>query len=534
MATTPFNAINLGDLAPAGVADERVALIALDDAQKETRYTYAELDAAACAAARGLRARGLQPGQRVAVLSANCADYLVLLLGALRAGITVVPVNYKFPQAMSDFVIRDSDAVMVFSDAERRGNAPSDLPLVVFGDGSEGGFDALLDPGPFDTVQPVAEDLALILYTSGSTGKPKGVKLTHQSHLWVVKTRLGDQDLSDQRYLIAAPMYHMNALALIQLALAGASTIILLPQFTAKAYIEATSRYRATWLTSVPPMMAMLLREKQALETADFSSVQVVRMGSAPVSEALLKAIKHLMPHAKIINSYGTTEGGPVTFGPHPDGLPQPDMSIGYAHPQVRVRLVDEQGVASDQGVLELSSPGIMAGYHKRPDITNAITPDGYYVTGDVLRRDAAGFYYFVGRNDDMFVCGGENIFPGEVEKVLETHPGIQQASVIAVPDEIKGHKPVAFVVLAPGSELDEAAIKAHALANAPAYQHPRRVWILPALPLASTNKVDRAELKRRAQAALSETAAVPAKAAAESRRAGDADRPVRLPTRGL
>lgn len=503
MTTTLFEAVNLGDLVPRSVSPDRLALIALDNTQRETRYTYGQLDTLARAAARGLRKRGLAAGDRIAVLSANSGEFLVLLLGALRAGITVVPVNYKFPQALSDFVIADSGAKLVFCDGPRRDNTPAGLPVIEFGRDDEQGFNAMLDHGDFMTVTPAPQDVAMFLYTSGSTGKPKGVKLSHHSHLWVVKTRLNGQDLASQRYLVAAPMYHMNALALCQLALAGGSTIVLLPQFDARAYIHATSRYRVTWLTSVPPMMAMMLREQEALVNADLSSVQVVRMGSAPASAALLQAIRAVMPQARIINSYGTTEGGPVTFGPHPEGKTQPVLSIGYKHPQVDVRLIDEQGMEADQGVLQLRSPGIMLGYHNRPDIVNAITDDGYYVTGDVLRRDEDGFFYFVGRNDDMFVCGGENIFPGEVEKVLETHPGIEQACVIAVPDDIKGHKPVAFVVLAPGAALDEGAIKAHALANAPAYQHPRRVWTLPALPLASTGKVDRKLLKERALEAL-------------------------------
>ncbi|PLC49701.1 acetyl-CoA synthetase [Pollutimonas subterranea] len=499
MTTTHFEAVNLGDLAPRSIPSDHLALIALDEAQRVTLYTYGQLDTLAKAAARGLLGHGLAAGDSVAVLAANSGEFLVLLMGAMRAGITVVPVNYKFPQALSDFVISDSGAKLVFVDSGRRANAPAGLPVIEFGGKGAQSFETFLDHGDFTTVVPGPQDVALLLYTSGSTGKPKGVKLSHHSHLWVVKTRLGNQDLSDQRYLIAAPMYHMNALALSQLALAGGSTIVLLPQFDAHAYIHAASRYKATWLTSVPPMMAMMLRETQALANADLSSVQVIRMGSAPASEALLEAIRRVMPHARIINSYGTTEGGPVTFGPHPEGKPQPFLSIGYAHPHVDVRLIDEQGRVSDQGVLQLRSPGIMLGYHNRPDLVGAITDDGFYVTGDVLRRDEDGFYYFVGRNDDMFVCGGENIFPGEVEKCLETHPDIQQTCVIAIPDEIKGHKPVAFVVLVPGSALDEATIKAYALANAPAYQHPRRVWILPDLPLASTSKVDRNVLKQRA-----------------------------------
>jgi long-chain acyl-CoA synthetase len=137
-----------------------------------------------------------------------------------------------------------------------------------------------------------------------------------------------------------------------------------------------------------------------------------------------------------------------------------------------------------------------MTQYHKLPEATRKVmTPDDYYVTGDVFRRDTEGFYYFVGRADDMFVSGGENIYPGEVEALLERHPAIQQAAVVAVPDDIKGQKPVAFVVRSPGTALSEQQVKDHALANAPAYQHPRRVWFLDELPLAGTNKIDRKAL---------------------------------------
>ncbi|MGE8701177.1 MAG: class I adenylate-forming enzyme family protein [Achromobacter sp.] len=498
-----FHAYNLGGLTPPGAHPDNVAVIALDDEQNETRLTVGQLDDLCNAVARGLLRRGLQRGDRVAVLAANSAQFLAVLLGAQRAGLVVVPVNYKFPRALSDFVIQDSGARLVFCDAARRAQTPSDLPVVEFGAPGETGLDALLDPGPFEAVTPAPDEAAFFLYTSGSTGKPKGVVLSHRSHLWVVRTRLAGQSLAGQRYLIAAPMYHMNALALSQLALAGQATIVLLPQFKPRPYIEAIARYRPTWLTSVPPMMAMVLREEDLLVHADLSSVEVVRMGSAPVSEALQAAIRRALPKARVINSYGTTEAGPVTFGPHPAGLRQPDMSIGHAHPQVQVRLVDAAGNESDQGVLHVKSPGIMLGYHNRPDIRAAITVDGYYVTGDVLRRDAQGFYYFVGRDDDMFVSGGENIFPGEVEKVLETLPGVQQACVVPVPDDIKGHKPVAFVVPAAPGVLTEDAVKQHVLTHAPAYQHPRRVWFLDALPLASTNKVDRNLLKQRARNAL-------------------------------
>ena len=179
----------------------------------------------------------------------------------------------------------------------------------------------------------------------------------------------------------------------------------------------------------------------------DVSSVQAVRMGSAPVSQSLMQALHRALPQAKVTNAYGTTEAGPVVFGPHPRGLPQPETSVGYPHPKVAVRLVDGGDRAASQGELEMKCPAMMLGYHNRPDLPVPITADGFYRTGDVFRRDADGFHYFLGRTDDMFVSGGENIYPGDVERMLERHPAVAQASVVPIDDDIKGTKPVAFVI---------------------------------------------------------------------------------------
>jgi acyl-CoA synthetase (AMP-forming)/AMP-acid ligase II len=185
-----------------------------------------------------------------------------------------------------------------------------------------------------------------------------------------------------------------------------------------------------------------------------------------------------------------------VAFAAHE----QAPLSVGSAHPAVDLRLVRGGVEVADEGVLEMRCPAVMNGYHKLPDVTRkAITPDGYYITGDVFRRDADGLFFFVGRADDMFVCGGENIYPGEVEKLLERHPAVHQACVVPVPDELKAHKPVAFVVRRVGARVNEAEIRQFALAHAPAYQHPRRVWFVDELPLAGTHKIDRRRLMQQA-----------------------------------
>ena len=491
---------NLGDLIPRDRDVAKTAIVDLGGEGGPREFSFALIDAMANAVARALSKRGFARGDRVAILSLNRAEYLAAYYGIMRAGLVAVPVNFKFPQATIHFILRDADAGLVFCDAGRAKVCPADIPHVTFGEA----FDVFLDPGPFDAVVPEPNEPAMILYTSGSTGKPKGVVLSHQSHIWVVQTRLAP-DLDRHRYLIAAPLYHMNALALAKLACAAHATIVLLPQFSAPAYIEAIGRYRCTFLTAVPPMIAMMLRESALLARTDLSSVQSVRMGSAPVSASLMAALRAALPQAAVTNAYGTTEAGPVVFGPHPRGLPQPETSVGTPHSKVALRLVDGEDRDAEQGVLEMKCPALMNGYHNRPDVTPPLTADGFYITGDVFRRDADGFHYFVGRTDDMFVSGGENIYPADIERMLERHPSVAQAAVVPIDDEIKGQKPVAFIILKSGAAADADAIKRFALANAPAYAHPRFVWFVDELPLASTNKLDRAALKRMAAEKLGE-----------------------------
>jgi len=487
---------NLGALTSKDGDPDKVAIIDLGTGQ-ERRFSYRDFETQADAVARALTARGLARGDRVAILSANRFEYLTTVHGIMRAGFVAVPVNFKFPPTTIDYIVHDSGAKLIFCDAPRLDSAPKDLPRICFDSGNgDSNFVSFLKPGPFTPITPADREPAMFLYTSGSTGRPKGVVLSHQSHIWVVEQRMAAQDMTRHRFLVAAPLYHMNALAISQLAHAAHATVILLPQFTTQLYLKALEDYHCTWLTAVPPMIAMMLNDKEHFAATDLSSVEYLRMGSAPVSQSLMKAIHQALPKAAVTNAYGTTEGGPVVFGPHPKGLPQPEMSVGYPHPKVQVRLIGEDGAQGATGVLEMKSPAIMNGYHNRPDVASPITADGFYFTSDVFRRDENGFHFFVGRTDDMFVSGGENIFPGEVEKMLESHPDVIQACVVPVDDDIKGTKPVAFVVKREGSDLDEAKLKAFALANAPAYQHPRSIWFVDSLPLASTNKLDRKTMR--------------------------------------
>jgi long-chain acyl-CoA synthetase len=489
--------LNLGALIDPGRPQDKVAVTDFDGEQRRN-VTYRALDALANGVARALVNRGFRRGDRIGILAANSSFYLAIHLGIMCAGLVSVPINFRLPRHAVDDILKDCGARLVFCDIEHRALLPDNMDALNFDDAKELG--SFVDPGSFEAVAPDKAEPATFLYTSGSTGRPKGVVLSHDAQRWVIEMRLRAPGLEDQQVLIAAPLYHMNALALSHLVLAAHASMVLMPRFKVKPYIEAIDRFRCTWLTAVPPMIAMMLDDREAMANADLSSVQYLRIGSAPASATLLDKIRRTFPNAEILNAYGTTEGSPIVFGPHPQGKPTPDLSLGYKHPSVDLRLVDEAGAEADEGVLQLRSPGLMSGYHNRPDLPPPFTPDGYYITGDIFSRDADGFYYFVGRADDMFVSGGENIFPGEVERMLETHPDVIQASVVPIDDPLKGQKPVAFVRLAPGSTIDTSELKAFALRAGAAYQHPRSIWFLEEFPLTSTNKIDRAALMQRAR----------------------------------
>ena len=484
---------NLGDLVDLALDRDRALVV--DTRAGGSSWTGGRIHERAGAVAGALLARDLRRGDRVAILAANRAEYLVAVLGIMQAGLVAVPVNIRLPRVTVEHVLRDSGARLALCDSDQ-----DDLPSGLGGMA----LDEIgrLPPGDaLPPVRPEPGEAAMILYTSGSSGPPKGVPLTHHGHRWVIdKRRQPGVDYRAERILVAAPLYHMNALALAQLSLAVGSTIILMPRFDAERYIDAIERHRCTLITSIPTMLALVCRESERLAATDLSSVRGIRMGSAPVTPELVARLRDAFPGVRVQLGYGTTEAGPVVFGPHPDGRPAPDLALGCRHRAVDLRLVGPDGAPSDRGVLEMRCPAVMPGYHGLPEKTaEAMTADGYYRTGDLMRRDAEGFFYFLGREDDMFVCNGENVYAEEVERRLESMPEVAEACVVPVEDEVRGHMPVAWVVPARGASPAEGDVKRFALANGPAVEHPRRVFFLAELPLGGTNKIDRRELAARA-----------------------------------
>lgn len=489
-------AYNLSDVLFGGKAGD-VALIESTDAGVRT-FTYGELNRQVNALGRGLRARLGSSGFQVAVLARNSADYVVIYFAVMRAGGVVVPFNWRASEEAVDFLLRDAAIDLIFTDdPDRHGRRPGSVLI-----GSEE-WDGLKDEGELEPAPVTEDDIAQILYTSGSTGTPKGVPLSHNGQYWAVEE--GAKLVTNPgsyRVLVAAPLFHMNALFNVKRTFYTGGSLVVLPGFTPAGFARAVDTFRCDWVSGVPTMIAMLARHLGEAVPSAFARVRFLFIGSAPYGDNLIAEARRLFPAAEIANFYGTTEAGPTVYARHPDGRPTPALSCGYPLFKDNLRLVAADGTLVEgggEGTLFMRTPATMAGYLNRPEATAAVLHDGWYDSRDIIRQDAEGFHYFIGRVDDMFISGGHNIYPAEVERVLEQHPAIEQAIVVPVPDDLKHEVPAAFVVTRGGIALREDEVKEWFVSRADPYLHPRHIFSVPEIPLAQTNKVDRTRLKAEA-----------------------------------
>ncbi|MEC7915754.1 MAG: class I adenylate-forming enzyme family protein [Actinomycetota bacterium] len=487
--------MNIAELLQQNPRPSDVALI---DRSKEPvrEVSVAEITHQVHVFAQALVDLGLPPGSRVGLLAGNLGEYYTVMFGAPAAGMVFVPLNTRLPESALLYIIQDADLKLLVTD-DAHAALQSEVPKVVIGSTQ---WDQMMNGEPAEkAVDVLPNDVAIQIYTSGSTGKPKGVLLSHENVTFTVLEYGGA--LPGEVMLVSAPLYHKNASMASKLAFASGGRVVLLPQFAASEYLQAITEHKVTMCSGVPTMYALVTAELQkAPERHDLSSVQRVLIGSAPLTEALFDDVQRLFPHALVTNGYGTTEAV-LEFGPHPQSLRRPKISLGCEHPSVQLKLVDpDSGAESDYGELWVKSKGVMLGYHGLPEANAQRLTDGWYHTGDLMRRDDEGWYFFVGRVDDMFVCAGENIYPDSVEQMLERHPAVHQAVVVPVTDELKGQLPTAFIRSEAGIHITVDDVKQYALRNGPAYAHPRHVWFVDEIPLASTAKIDRAELTRNAE----------------------------------
>jgi acyl-CoA synthetase (AMP-forming)/AMP-acid ligase II len=406
------------------------------------RLTYAELWAAASRVAGGLRTAGVAVGDRVAIRYPAGVDWVVAFFGTIMAGGIAVAVNTRSSQPEIEFVLADAGVKV---DLAR--SAP--LP----------------DGEPIEPVVSGHSDVAAMFYTSGTTGKPKGVPTTHEAFLTNIENMLCGLGISadigaELRTLISVPLFHVtgcNSQVLVALAVGG--TAVILPAFDQAAAVGAITAERITFMVTVPAIYALLLR-RDDFKALDLSRVRWVGYGGAPIAPALVRALQAAFSSGRVFNGYGMTETASLmTSLPHDDALEHAD-SVGYAVPSVDLAV---RPIGEDPMVGELVARGAnaMTGYWGRPDKTVETIVDGWLHTGDIVRVDEAGRVHIIDRIKDIIIRGGENISSIEVEAALVSAPGVLEAAVLAVPDDVMGEKVGAVLYGGEGAVDVEAVLAA-------------------------------------------------------------------------
>jgi acyl-CoA synthetase (AMP-forming)/AMP-acid ligase II len=487
---------------------DRCALIDLFGG-REKQVSYGDLDARASRAGAMLRDLDLNPGDRVALLLGNRSEFIEVFFGAMRAGLVPVPLNIKQPAASLAFMIADAGCRGAVVDPESLPKSEglvteTGVPVrVVVGRPESGAIayeEALRTAPPLSRPETSPDGIAFQPYTAGSTGRPKGVRLTHAGMMWSVRSTQELWPMAETEVgLVAVPLFHKNAMrGTIKPTLFAGARAVIMPRFEPRAFLDALARHRVTFVGGVPAIFSMLLEHRDLIEKLDFSALQLFAIGSAVVPAELVSELERAFPGVAVKESYGLTEGGGPLRAPL-DGRDPPRGSCGTAAPGYEVMLVDSEGNrGAEVGELWTRNPCVTAGYHNLPALTEERIVDGWLRTGDVFRRDRDGFYFFLGRLDDMFSCGGENIYPKEVEDVLLAHPAVRDACVAPVSHDVKGFVPGAMVVLHAGSTASAEELKAFSFENGPAYAHPRRILIVDQLPLSGAGKPDRKAVQER------------------------------------
>jgi acyl-coenzyme A synthetase/AMP-(fatty) acid ligase len=452
--------------------------------------TYRQLSFYNSSVARKLLKLGYQPEDRIAIIGLNSYRFITTYLGTRLAGMTSVVINHKLSKAQIEHVINHSEAKLVLHDPEFLDLLPESIDKISFAD-----FEKWVEYQ--ETVyryEHVGSRTTLMLYTSGSTGSPKCISIKANSRQWAVKSLLAFPQTA--RTIIAQPLSHINGLNAMESNLLNKSSVIILPKFDVESYKHAIFNSNVSRVVAIPAMMAMLLDDPENLKLMKAkANVRAVMLSGAPTSEGLFDKITAAFPEATVRLTYGMSEIGPGIFGGHPS-IPWRKMSVGCEREGIKYKLVDD--------VLFIKTPGLFDGYYKDESKTNAsYDEEGYFNTRDKFRVDEDGFYFFMGRADDMFVSGGENIYPGEVEDILNGHPSILESCVIGLEDDIKGTKAYAFVRT--NGEFDEQAIKDWYATQGPTYQIPRRIWAIDVFPLTFISKVDKRQLEEMAKKLLAE-----------------------------
>jgi len=477
---------NLAELLSRAAA-QHAGRIALKLDEQELNYAF--LDEGASRIAGLLGERGIEPGDRVALMLPNVPYFPVIYYGILRAGGVVVPMNVLLKRREVDFYLSDSGAKLLFVWHGFAAEAPDDAISV-----KPGEFEQLViaAAGVPENAERAGDDTAVILYTSGTTGTPKGAELTHDSlrtNCEVTAQTLA-QLTPDDVILGALPLFHsFGQTCGLNAAISGGACLSMIPRFDPVKALEIIQRDRVTVFEGVPTMYHAILNVPNR-EDYDVSSLRLCISGGSAMPVEVMRGFEEAFD-CKVLEGYGLSETSPVASFNHPDRDRKPG-SIGTPIEGVEMRLAEEE-----KGVGEIAIRGhnVMKGYWNKPDATaDVLDSDGWFYTGDMATVDEDGYFFIVDRKKDMIIRGGYNVYPREIEEVLYEHPAVSEAAVVGVPDDAMGEEVGAAVVLKAEAGADD--IRTFVKDRVAAYKYPRVIWFLDDLPKGPTGKILKREIK--------------------------------------
>lgn len=473
---------------------DKTALVA-----RQGRMTFSELDRASTHLASHLAGDGLGRGRRVALLLPNCIEFAVAYYGSQRIGAVTTVLDARLKGKELEGVLRDAEPGLLISHAALLPDISDvlevfqELPIWVVGGEGPQKFEAKT-AGPFagdleiPTLNP--EDGALILYTSGTTGEPKGAVLSYVNLAQFPNCmRVMHQTGAEEVWGCVLPMSHISGPIYCNEIVDKGSTMVIFDQLNPTSLLEGMSQHGVTIFHGVPIHYQLLLQARN-LQDYDLSRIWMVGLMGTTIPLSLMRAVKAMLPQAKVIQGYGLTETSPLITLTESERADEKMASIGTAVPGIEVKIVDGHGDPAEEGEIITRGPHVMKGYFRKPEATAERIRDGWLYTGDIGKRDEDGYYYHLGRKDDMIITGGLNVYPAEVENALCDYPHVREAAVFAVDDRGRGKAIGAAVVPREGQKLEEKALLAHLRANLAPFKLPQRIQILDSMPRTSTGKI--------------------------------------------
>lgn len=504
-------ATSMPELLSARAADRADAVAVICDGQTTT---YRQLDTRASQVANALAAEGVAEGDRVAFLSRNSAEFFELLFGAARHNAVFVPLNFRLSTQEVVTIGRDAEPKILVVSSELsthlnhlRDQIPSVKRFLIVGGPAENNYERWRDRHPAHT--PAREHdmqrVALLAYTSGTTGKPKGALLTHENLNAAVRAHAGPYAMSTtSKQVFALPLFHIGGLLIALLAADAGATTILLPDGDPARIVKTIAEHRATHLLVVPALLTAVLETLNRPEHADIdlTSLEVVFYGAAPMPEILLRRALERFGGVSFMSAYGMTEtaAGMTFMLPVDHDLSTPGAAgrlcaAGRAGAEAEVKIVDPETLAElergQTGEILLRGPQTMRGYWQLAEATaEVLLPNGWYRTGDVGFLADDGYLFLTDRIKDMYISGGENVYPTEVENLLIELRAVREVAVIGVPDGRLGETGKAIIVIKPGAALTQDEVVAFCRSRMARYKCPTHIQFVDQLPRNAAGKV--------------------------------------------